>query len=128
MRGLVMAGLIVQLPAVYVSHNAYYLDMIEQNKTTWLFFTADNEEKLRLFNRIADAQIPRQFQIAAATWMGNRRILGRELKPDLLISSVYRNSADKAGCILALVTVMSLLSNLGWALKKEIEGRSQQEP
>ena len=120
-RGLAMAGLIVQLPAVYVSHNAYYLDMIEQNKITWLFFTADNKEKLRLFNRIADAQIPRQFQIAAATWMGNSRILGRELRPDLLIATVYRNGPDKAVCVLALLALVSLLACLAWVLRKELE-------
>jgi Dolichyl-phosphate-mannose-protein mannosyltransferase len=121
--GLALAGLIVQLPAIYVSHNAYYLDMIEQKKITGLFFIADNGEKFRLFNRIADAQIPRQFQIAAGTWMGNRRIQGRELRPDLLISTVYQNSPDKHSCVLALLAMMSLLASLAWVLRKELEGR-----
>jgi hypothetical protein len=119
--GLAVAGLMVQLPAIYVSHNEYYLDMIEHNKITGQFFIADNEEKLRLFNRIVDAQIPRQFQIAAETWMGNRRIQGRELRPDLLISIVYRDSKDKAGCVLALLAMMSLLGSLAWLLREELE-------
>jgi hypothetical protein len=119
--GLALAGLIVQLPAVYVSPNAYYLDMIERIKIPGLFFIEDNEKKLQLFNRIADAQIPRQFQIAAGTWMGNRRILGRELRPDLLISTIYRNSPDKPSCVLALLAMVSLLATLAWVLMREAE-------
>jgi hypothetical protein len=122
LAGLALTGLVVQLPAIYVSHNAYYLDMIGRNKITWQFFIADNKEKLRLFNRIVDAQIPRQFQIATATWMGNRRILGRELRPDLMISTVYQNSSDKFSCVLSLLTILSLLTGLAWVLRKELEG------
>jgi Dolichyl-phosphate-mannose-protein mannosyltransferase len=119
--GLALAGLIVQLPAIYVSPNTYYLDMIERIKIPGLFFIEDNEKKLQLFNRIADAQIPRQFQIAAGTWMGSRRILGRELRPDLLISSIYRNSPDKPSCVLALLAMLSLLATLAWVLMKQVE-------
>ena len=120
LAGLALVGFIIQLPAVYVSHNAYYQDMIEQNKTRILFFVGDNDEKLQLFNRIADAQIPRQFQIAADTWMGNRRIQGRELRPDLLVSTVYRNSRDKSSCFLALLALLTLVANQAWVLRKEL--------
>jgi hypothetical protein len=118
---LALAGLIVQLPAVYISPNAYYLDMIERIKIPGLFFIENNEKKLHLFNRIADAQIPRQFQIAAGTWVGSRRILGRELTPDLLISTIYRNSPDKPSCVLVLLAMVSLLATLAWVLMKEVE-------